>query len=82
MRYVKRYVHRDGRVIVVEASKIPARSGTDSPMYFLTTQRDITDRLRRDKALGLLAEVDDDAISAVDEDQFRGSLLQSAGRRR
>ena len=37
VRYVKRYVHRDGRVIVVEASKSPARSGTNSPMYFLTT---------------------------------------------
>jgi len=43
MRYVKRYVHKDGRVIIVEISKFSARDAAGNILYFVASQRDITE---------------------------------------
>lgn len=43
VRYVKRYVHMDGRVIVAEVSKSPARDVSGNLLYFIVSERDITD---------------------------------------
>jgi diguanylate cyclase (GGDEF)-like protein/PAS domain S-box-containing protein len=41
-RYVKRYLHKDGRVIVVEISKATARDAFGKTQYFVLSERDIT----------------------------------------
>lgn len=43
VRYVKRYLHRDGRMIIVEVSKSPARDRAGKTMYFIISERDITE---------------------------------------
>ena len=43
IRYVKRYLHRDGRMIVAEVSKTPARDKTGQTLYFIISERDITE---------------------------------------
>lgn len=43
VRYVKRYLHRDGRMIVAEVSKSPARDKTGKTLYFIISERDITE---------------------------------------
>ncbi len=45
VRYIKRYVKPDGRVIVVEISKSTARSESGEILYFVNSERDITDEL-------------------------------------
>lgn len=73
-RYVKRYVRADGQVLVVECSKSPAHGQGDEDQYFLTSQRDVTDRVQREQTLGLLASVNRLAMVAVNEDEFRQAL--------
>jgi len=43
VRYVKRYLHSDGRMIVAEVSKSPARDKAGKTMYFIISERDITE---------------------------------------
>ncbi len=42
-RYVKRYLHRDGQVVVVEVLKAPARDAKGNTLYYVLSQRDITE---------------------------------------
>ncbi len=42
-RYVKRYLHKDGRVVVVEVLKAPARDAAGNTLYYVLSQRDITE---------------------------------------
>jgi diguanylate cyclase (GGDEF)-like protein/PAS domain S-box-containing protein len=42
-RYVKRYVHTDGHVIIVEVSKSPARDASGKTLYYVVSERDITE---------------------------------------
>jgi diguanylate cyclase (GGDEF)-like protein/PAS domain S-box-containing protein len=42
-RYVKRYVHADGHVIIVEVSKSPARDASGRTLYYVVSERDITE---------------------------------------
>ena len=42
-RYVKRYLHKDGRVIVVEVSRSPALDEDGKTLYFVISERDITE---------------------------------------
>jgi len=42
-RYVKRYLHQDGRVIIVEVLKSPARDAVGKTLYFVVSQRDVTE---------------------------------------
>ena len=41
--YVKRYLHKDGRIIVVEASRSPALDEHGQTLYFVISERDITE---------------------------------------
>lgn len=43
VRYVKRYLHRDGRMIIAEVSKSPARDENGNLLYFIVSERDITE---------------------------------------
>ena len=43
VRYVKRYQRKDGRVIVVEVSRSPARDAEGNILYFVFSERDITE---------------------------------------
>jgi Amt family ammonium transporter len=42
-RYVKRYLRKDGRVIDVEVSRSPARDADGNILYFVFSERDITE---------------------------------------
>jgi diguanylate cyclase (GGDEF)-like protein/PAS domain S-box-containing protein len=42
-RYVKRYLRKDGRVIYVEVSRSPARDADGNTLYFVISERDITE---------------------------------------
>ena len=43
LRYVMRYLRKDGRVIIAEVSKSPARDDAGKTLYFVVSQRDITE---------------------------------------
>lgn len=43
MRYVQRYLHKVGRVIVAEVSRSPVRDAEGRTMYFIISERDITE---------------------------------------
>lgn len=43
VRYVKRYLAKDGRVLVVEVSRSPARDASGNTLYFVFSERDITE---------------------------------------
>jgi diguanylate cyclase (GGDEF)-like protein/PAS domain S-box-containing protein len=66
-RYVKRYIHMDGRVIVVEVMKSTARDDAGKILYFVASQRDITENVQRFRMLRLLTEVNKLAILTSDE---------------
>jgi diguanylate cyclase (GGDEF)-like protein/PAS domain S-box-containing protein len=42
-RYIKRYLRKDGRVIDVEVSRSPARDAEGNILYFVFSERDITE---------------------------------------
>ena len=43
LRYVKRYIRKDGRIIVSEVSRSPARDATGKTIYFVSSEREITE---------------------------------------
>ena len=43
VRYVKRYLRKDGRIIIVEVSRSPARNAEGKNLYFVFSERDITE---------------------------------------
>jgi diguanylate cyclase (GGDEF)-like protein/PAS domain S-box-containing protein len=43
VRYVKRYLRKDGRVVVSEVSRSAARDATGKVLYFVASERDITE---------------------------------------
>ena len=43
VRHVKRYLHKDGRVLIAEVSRSPARDANGKTMYFVMSERDITE---------------------------------------
>jgi diguanylate cyclase (GGDEF)-like protein/PAS domain S-box-containing protein len=42
-RYTKRYLRKDGRIIYVEVSRSPARDADGKTLYFIISERDITE---------------------------------------
>ncbi len=67
VRYVKRYLHKNGKMIVAEVSKSPARDADGKTLYYVISERDITDRVQRDNLLTLLAEVNKLGMHASSE---------------
>jgi diguanylate cyclase (GGDEF)-like protein/PAS domain S-box-containing protein len=43
VRYVKRYLRKDGRIIISEVSRSPARDPSGKLLYFVSSERDITE---------------------------------------
>ncbi len=43
VRYVKRYLRKDGRVIVVEVARSAARDADGRTLYFVSSERDVTE---------------------------------------
>ena len=43
LRYVKRFIHTDGHLIIAEVSKSPARDENDKVLYFIVSARDVTE---------------------------------------
>jgi Amt family ammonium transporter len=43
VRYIERYVRKDGRVIIVEVSKSPVFDAAGEMLYYVVSQRDITE---------------------------------------
>ncbi len=43
VRYVKRYLRRDGRVIISEVSRSVARDAAGRTLYFVSSERDVTE---------------------------------------
>jgi diguanylate cyclase (GGDEF)-like protein/PAS domain S-box-containing protein len=72
--FVKRYRHRDGRVVLVEASKSAARDTQGRTLYFVVSERDVTDREQRDHVLRLLSAVNKLATLAISEAEFGQQL--------
>ena len=75
-RYTKRYLHKDGRLITVEVSKSPARDSTGKTLYYVISERDVTDRVRRSRVLELLARVNKLAMDTADEAAFLQQLCE------
>ena len=50
-RFVKRYVHTDGHVIYVEVSKSQARDAAGRTLYYVVSERDITEERTRSAQL-------------------------------
>jgi len=76
-RYVKRYVRKDGRVIVVEVSRAPARNSAGELLYFVISEQDITERTQRNRLLQLLSTVNRLATYATDEARFLQELCDA-----
>ncbi len=76
-RYVKRYVHKSGRVVVAEASRSAALDPDGNPLYFVISERDVTDRVRHDHVMRLISAVNRLAVRAAGEFEF-GQQLCSA----
>ncbi|HVB70420.1 MAG TPA: EAL domain-containing protein [Acidimicrobiales bacterium] len=43
VRYIKRYLRKDGRIVYSEVSRSAARSESGETLYFLASERDVTD---------------------------------------
>lgn len=54
--YTKRYLHRDGHVVVVEVAKSAARDAAGRILYFVISQRDVTEEQ------ALIAQLSDQAL--------------------
>ena len=72
--YLKRYLHKDGRVIVADVSRSAVKDSEGNILHFVISERDVTDRVKRDHMMQLLSEVNRLAIQAVDEAQFLQQL--------
>lgn len=72
--YVKRYIRKDGRVIVAEVSRSPALDAAGNTLYFVISQRDITDVVHRDLVLALLWHVNKLAMTTSSEVDFYQQL--------
>jgi diguanylate cyclase (GGDEF)-like protein/PAS domain S-box-containing protein len=77
VRYVKRYQRKDGRVIVVEVLRSAVHDEAGNILYFVISQRDITDLVQRDHILGLLTQVSKLAMVASSESDFFQRLCEA-----
>ena len=78
-RYVKRYLHKDGRVIIVEVSKSPARDAAGRTLYFVVSQRDITEERALNAQLSHQA-LHDPLTGLANRALFEDRLLQARER--
>jgi diguanylate cyclase (GGDEF)-like protein/PAS domain S-box-containing protein len=76
VHYVKRYLHRDGRLVVAEVSKTAARDAGGKALYFVISVRDITNQERRGRVLELRSEVNRFVAVATDPELFLEQLCE------
>ncbi len=76
-RYVKRYVHKDGRVIIVEVVRSLARDTVGNSLYYVVSQNDITERVRRNELLRLHSDVNQVATGADSEADLHQRLCDT-----
>ena len=70
-RYIKRYLHKDGRVVIADVLQSPARDCLGDIQYFVISETDVTERVNRNNLLRLLSEVNTIATHETDESQLR-----------
>ena len=79
VRYVKRYRCKDGRVIVVEISRAPARDAEGNIIYFVFSERDITEERALTAQLSRQA-LQDPLTGLANRTLFEDRLLQAHAR--
>jgi diguanylate cyclase (GGDEF)-like protein/PAS domain S-box-containing protein len=78
-RYVKRYLRKDGRVIDVEVSRSPARDEDGNILYFVFSERDITEERALAAQLSHQA-LHDPLTGLANRALFEDRLAQAHGR--
>ena len=78
-RYVKRYLRKDGRVIDVEVSRSPARDADGTILYFVFSERDITEERALAAQLSHQA-LHDPLTGLANRALFEDRLAQAHGR--
>jgi diguanylate cyclase (GGDEF)-like protein/PAS domain S-box-containing protein len=78
-RYVKRYLRKDGRVIDVEVSRSPARDAEGNILYFVFSERDITEERALAAQLSHQA-LHDPLTGLANRALFEDRLAQAHGR--
>jgi Amt family ammonium transporter len=78
-RYVKRYLRKDGRVIDVEVSRSPARDADGKILYFVFSERDITEERALAAQLSHQA-LHDPLTGLANRALFEDRLAQAHGR--
>ncbi|MGC2485543.1 MAG: EAL domain-containing protein [Acidimicrobiales bacterium] len=85
VRYTKRYLRKDGRIIVSEVSRSPARDPTGKILYFVSSERDITeeralaDQLSHQALHDSLTGLANRALFEDRLDQVRARLARQGG---
>ncbi|HEV3186849.1 MAG TPA: PAS domain S-box protein, partial [Acidimicrobiales bacterium] len=74
VRYLKRYLHKNGSLIVAEVSKSPARDEHGETLYYVISERDVTETVKKDRLLTLLSAVNKRAIHVSSEVVFLQEL--------
>ena len=78
-RYVKRYLRKDGRVIDVEVSRSPARDEDGNILYFVFSERDVTEERALAAQLSHQA-LHDPLTGLANRALFEDRLAQAHGR--
>ena len=79
VRYVKRYLHKDGRIIVAEVSKSPARDVKGQTLCFVISERDITEERELTARLSIQA-LHDPLTGLANRALFEDRLTQAHAR--
>jgi len=74
VRYLKRYLHKNGSLIVAEVSKSPARDENGNTLYYVISERDVTESVKKDRLLTLMSAVSKLAIHVSNEVVFLQQL--------
>ena len=75
-RFVKRYIHKNGRIVWTDVGSALRRDEKGNPLYFLTAIIDITERKRAEESLRLKNFVFDDSIAANSISDINGILTE------
>lgn len=81
VRYVKRYLHRDGRVIFAEVSRSPVLDEQGNVSYFIISERDITEERALTEKLSYQA-LHDPLTGLANRALFEDRLTQTLSRMR